>query len=217
MQVAQRLAESRAGGPLDLRGVGRQAAHHLAGVGLVVEGRTQRGQMPEHVGAQIGNDALAQPVDGVHAPRARHRQHQADADQRDEVAVDEAAVMGREPHVDHAPDGQRHRQHGGGGEHQGDQGRQHHAQMAPQIRAQGQQRGQLAPAQGRGRSARIGFRQGGRPANDVCGRESAHGGRVRASGFRPRREVRQRTGPCLGANPPALAPLALVLEPAMQY
>ena len=168
-QVAQRLAESRAGRPLDLRGVGRQAAHHLAGVGLVVEGRTQRGQVPEHVGAQIGDDALAQPVDGVHAARACHRQHQADADERDEVAVDEAAVMGREPDVDHAPDGQRHCQHGGGGSDQGDQGRQHHAQVAPQIRAQSQQRRQLAPAQGRGRSARIGFRQGAAPQMTYAG------------------------------------------------
>ena len=104
---------------LDLGGVGGEPAHHLAGMRRLVEGGAERGQMPEHLRAQVGDHALAQPVDRVHARGAGQRQHQADADQRDEVEVDEAAVVPGKADVDHAPHGDRHRQHGRGRDDQG--------------------------------------------------------------------------------------------------
>ncbi len=206
-EVAQGLAERRPGSRLDLRGIGRQPAHHLARVRPVVEGGAQGGEVPEHVGAQIGDDPLPQPVDGIHAPRARQRQHQADADERHEVAVDEDAVVGGEPHVDHAPHGHRHRQHGSRGDHEGDGGREHHAQMASKVRPQGEQRGQLRAAQRRGLGVRIGFRQRGGPGLTHTRGQSACGRRVRASssvrdarsGDRPRLPLTS-TSACPGAG-----------------
>ena len=146
--VAQRLAQRRAGRALDLRGVGGEAAHHLARVRRLVERRAERGQMAEHLRAQVGHHPLAQPVDGIHACRARHRQHQADDDQHGEILVDEDAVGAREAVVDHAPHGDRHRQHGGGRDDERDQRRQHHAGMAQDVGPQRHQRPQLAPVRG---------------------------------------------------------------------
>ncbi len=131
--VAQRLAQRRAGGGLDLRGVGGEPAHHLAGMRLLVEGGAQRGQMPEDLRAQVGDHALAQPVDRVHARRAGERQHQADADQGDEVEIDEAAVVAGKADIDHAPHGDRHGEHGGSREDQRHQRQRHHAGMPPDI------------------------------------------------------------------------------------
>ena len=185
-EVAKRLAQRRPGRRLDLRGVGSQAAHHLAGVRAVVEGRAEGRQMPEHVRAQVGDHPFAQPVDGIHAPRARHRQHQADADQRDEVAVDEDPVVGCETDVDHAADGDRHRQHGTRRRHERDQGHEHHAEMTRQVRPQGHQRRELAPVRRGDPGVRIGFRQG---SGLAVGMRGAHCPRREGEGkgFGPRR------------------------------
>ena len=79
MMLRSAWLSADAGGRLDLGGVGGQPAHHLAGVRLLVEGGPERGQVPEDLGAQVRDHALAQPVDGVEARRAGQRQHQADA------------------------------------------------------------------------------------------------------------------------------------------
>ena len=141
--------------------------------------------MAEHVRAQVGDHALAQPVHGVHARRAGQRQHQADADQRDEIVVDEDAVVRRQkPTIDHAPHGHRHRQHGRGRDDQGHERRRHHAPGSGRGRA-------TAPAAGaawrRGRGGVSAFwsaLDNGRPSR--CGREagteSAGAGAARASG-----------------------------------
>ncbi len=72
-QVAQCLAESGTGGGLDLRRVGRQAAHHLARVCDLVKGRAEPGHMPKDIGPHVGHDPLAKPVDQVEAGSARQR------------------------------------------------------------------------------------------------------------------------------------------------
>ena len=75
---------------LDLRGVGGQPRHHLAGMRHLVEGGAQAGEMLEHVAADVGDHPLAEPVDAVEARGAGQGEDQADADQRDEIFVDEA-------------------------------------------------------------------------------------------------------------------------------
>jgi len=98
------------------------------------------------IAQQVGDHALAQPVDGIHAAGAGNGQHQADADEGHEVAVDEAAVVGGKAHIDHAPDGQRHCQHGRRRHHEGYQRRGQHPRVARKIGPEAQKRGQLAPA-----------------------------------------------------------------------
>ncbi len=78
------------------------------------ERRPQVGDVAEDVAAQIGDDALAEPVDVIEARGAGDRQHEADDDQHREVAVDEHAVVGAEAEVDHAPHGHRNDERGEG-------------------------------------------------------------------------------------------------------
>ncbi len=106
-EAAQRLRQRRSGNRLDLRRVGREPAHQLAGVGALEESRAEVGDVTEHVAAQVGDDPLAQPVDVVEARRAGDGQHQADDDQHGEVAVDEGAVVRAEAEVDHPAHGHR--------------------------------------------------------------------------------------------------------------
>ena len=76
------------------------------------EGRTEIGDVAEDVAAQVGDDALAKPVDVVEARGAGDRQDEADDDQHREVAVDEHAVVGAKAEVDHAPHGHRNDERG---------------------------------------------------------------------------------------------------------
>ena len=207
MAVAQRLAQRRAGGGLDLRGVGGEPAHHLAGMRLLVEGGAQRGQVPEDVRAQVGDHALAQPVHRVHARRAGERQHQADADQGDEVEIDEAAVVAGKADIDHAPHGDRHREHGGSREDQRHQRQRHHAGMAPDIGPQREQRLHLAAPGGRRLGSLVGVGQGEVSRGGDARTESAGAGERGQVGLRPRREDAAREGrskpePC---STPAMA------------
>ena len=78
---------------LDLRGVGGEPRQDLAGLGLVEEGGRQRGQVVEHVAAQVGDDALAERDDEVVAHRARHREHAGDRDHHGEIAVDQVQAL----------------------------------------------------------------------------------------------------------------------------
>ena len=80
-EAAQRLRQRRSGDGLDLRRVGGEAAHQLAGMGALEECGAEVGDVAEDVAAQVGDDALAQPVDVVEARRAGDGQHQADDDQ----------------------------------------------------------------------------------------------------------------------------------------
>jgi hypothetical protein len=140
--AAQRLAHRGAGDRLDLRGVGGEAAHHLAGMRALEEGGAEAGDVAEHVGAHVGDDALAEPVDVVEAGGAGQRQHQADYHQHREVAIDEHAVLRGEAQVDDAADGEWDGQH----RHRRDQeraaGERQLARVAHQVGLERQQRAQ---------------------------------------------------------------------------
>ncbi len=127
-QAAQRLRQRGSGDRLDLRRVGGEAAHQLAGVRALEERRPEIGDVAEHVGAQVGDDALAQPVDVVEARGAGERENEADDDQHREVLVDEDAVVRAKAEVDHAPHRHRYDEHREGRDDERD-GRQHELQL----------------------------------------------------------------------------------------
>jgi hypothetical protein len=118
---------------LDLRGIGGEAAHHLAGMRGLVERRPQRAEVAEDLGAQVGDHPLAQPVDRIHAGRAGHGQRQAEGDQGGEIAVDDAAFRARETVVHHAAHRQRHGQRGRRRRHERHQGQEQHRGVAPDV------------------------------------------------------------------------------------
>ena len=68
-----------------------------------VEGGAKSREMLEHVAPDVGHDALAEPVDAIEARGARQCEHEADADQRREIFVDEARIDAGEAEIDHAP------------------------------------------------------------------------------------------------------------------
>ena len=89
--------------------------------------------MLEHVAADVGDHALAEPIDRVEARGAGQREDQPDAGQRDEIFVDQVGIDAGEAEIDHAPDGKRHGERGRGRDHQrGERGREH-APVAQQI------------------------------------------------------------------------------------
>ena len=72
--VAERDRDARAEGGLDLRRVGREPRNDVAAPGRVEEGGIEAGQVAEHGGAQVRDDALAERDDEVVAERARGRE-----------------------------------------------------------------------------------------------------------------------------------------------
>ena len=74
--------------------------------------------MDEYIGAQIGDDALAQSGYEVVTQRARYREHGDDEDHHSEIAVDQLHRLVGETEIDHPPDGQRHDQGGECGDDQ---------------------------------------------------------------------------------------------------
>ena len=61
----------------------------------------------EDVGADIGDDALAEPVHAIEAGGACQGEDEADAEQGCEIFVDEARLHPAEADIDHAPHGKR--------------------------------------------------------------------------------------------------------------
>ena len=122
-KIAQRDRNRTADRGFDLRRVGGEPRDQFAGPGFVEERGRQRGDMREHVAAQIGDDALAERGDEVVAKRARQREHRADADHDQEIAVDQRETSRRETEIDHAANGDRHDQRRQRGNDQGRQGR----------------------------------------------------------------------------------------------
>ena len=110
--VAQGDRNRRADRGLDLRGVGGEPRDHLAGLGFVEKVGGERGQMREHVAAQIGDDALAERGDEEVARRAGEREQRRDADHDQKVAVDQRDAARGEAEIDHAPHRDRHDQRG---------------------------------------------------------------------------------------------------------
>ena len=111
-EIAQGHRHRRADRGLDLRGVGGEPRDHLAGLGLVEKVGGERGEMGEHVAAQIGDDTLAERGDQEVARRARQRQQRRDGDHHQKVAVDQLDAARGEAEVDHAPHRDRHDQRG---------------------------------------------------------------------------------------------------------
>ena len=64
-EVAQRHRRRRAEGGLELRRVGREARGDLAGLLGVEEAGVETGEMIEEVGAEVGDDPLAERHDEI--------------------------------------------------------------------------------------------------------------------------------------------------------
>ena len=111
-QIAQRDRYRSADGRLDLGGVGREARYNFTGARCVEKCRRQAREVGEYIGAQIGDDALAQCGDEVVTQRAGYREHGDDRDHHREIAVDQLHRLVGETEIDHPPDGQRHDQSG---------------------------------------------------------------------------------------------------------
>ena len=96
--------------------------------------------MAEDICAQVGDHALAQPVDVIKACGAGDCQDEADDDQHRKVAIDEKAVLGAEAEVDNAPHGHGDRERRHRGYEERDAGERQLARVSRDVGAQGQQR-----------------------------------------------------------------------------
>ena len=92
-EIAQCHGHRSADRGLDLGGVGGEPRDQFAGPRRIEECGGERGEMGEHVAAQIGDNALAKRGDEVVARRARQRQHGDDADHHQIVTVDEVEPL----------------------------------------------------------------------------------------------------------------------------
>ena len=113
--------------------------------------------MREYVGAQIGDDALAQGSDQVVAQRAGDREHRDDADHHREIAVDQLHGLVGEAEIDHPANRHRHDQRGERGDDQCGQCGECAAPVADDVGHQPSKRFklQLAPLPGRRRAGNI--------------------------------------------------------------
>jgi hypothetical protein len=102
-EVAQRDGHGLADHELDHRRVGGQARGDLGRAVLLEEARLEPEQVAMHFGADVGNDALAQPGDEIEAGRGGERQYQDDPEQIIEMLADIAVARG-EALVDDAPE-----------------------------------------------------------------------------------------------------------------
>jgi hypothetical protein len=64
-------------------------AHHLAGMIAIEISWSEFGELSEDFGPEIGDDPFADPVDEIVPRRAGNRDDDADADERQEVVVDQ--------------------------------------------------------------------------------------------------------------------------------
>jgi hypothetical protein len=133
-EVAERDRGRGPEGSLDLRRVRRQPRGQLAGSGLVVEGRRERQQVPEHRRAKIGDDALAERGDEIVAGGRSEGEHGDHHQHGGEILVHERGIGVREAVVDDPPHGERHRERRRGGDEQGGHRRRHAARVAQHER-----------------------------------------------------------------------------------
>ncbi len=138
--VADRLTDRRSGGRLDQCGIGGKPAHNLAGMGAIVKRRSELREVTEDVGPDIGDDALAQPIDQKETRRTGTADQEADQYQHQEVLIDESTDAIGETEVDHAPDRHRHGQHRHGRDNESDARQCEHPGMLQNIGPQNQQR-----------------------------------------------------------------------------
>ena len=121
-QVAQRHGGAGADDRLDQFGVHGQAAHHLAGLGLLIEVPVQADDMAIHGLANVGDDPLPQPGDRVVAGEGKGGEQGEDTEQGNEILVEQLSIGCAEPIVDHPSDRLTDGQCRGGGTGQGDDG-----------------------------------------------------------------------------------------------
>jgi hypothetical protein len=98
--VAQRERDADPKGGFHLGGVGGKARGDLAALHLVEERRVERGQVAEHGGADICDNALAQGDHEIEAQRACQREHGYDQQEHAEIGVDHAAARLGEAEID---------------------------------------------------------------------------------------------------------------------
>ena len=96
--------------------------------------------MLEHVAADVGHDALAEPVHAIEARGARDREDRAHAHERQEIFVHQVRIDPREAEIDHAAHGERHGERGGRGDQQRQKRRCEHALVPQEIRLEREQR-----------------------------------------------------------------------------
>ena len=132
-EIAQRDRNGCACRRLDLCRIRGKARDDFAGSRFVEKGARQRGDVCEHVAAQIGDNAFAERRDEVVAKGACGRQHRRNADHDQKIAVDEGDALGRKAKVHHAPNGDRHDQRRQRGNNQGAKRRQCAPAVAPDI------------------------------------------------------------------------------------
>ena len=113
--------------------------------------RREREEVAVYGAADIGDDALADPGDVIEAHGGGDRHQRRDAEQREEVIVDEAGAFGREAVVDHRAHGERQNQRRDGGADKRDQREDDAGAIRPQERPEGAQTRQIARARARRR------------------------------------------------------------------
>ena len=112
-EVAKRDRGARADRRLDLRRVGGQPRDELAGARGIEEGRRQPHQMREDIAAEVGDDPLAERRSrGSSGRRSRARGCRRARSAPGSVRLTKAASLDGEADIDHAADGERHRERG---------------------------------------------------------------------------------------------------------
>ncbi len=89
--------------------------------------------MFEDIGADLGDDPFADPHHKEIAHPAGGREGGHDAEQHEEIGVDQRRIVAGEPEVDHAPDRGGQDEGDGGGGDKGDQGRGSHPAMPFEV------------------------------------------------------------------------------------
>ncbi len=102
--------------------------------------------MLEHVGADIGDHPLAEPVHAIKAGGAGKGEDEADTEERGEIFVDQVGLDPGEADIDHAPHRQRNGERGGGRDDERHEGRSDHALVTQNIGLERQQRAERGAA-----------------------------------------------------------------------
>ena len=123
--VAQGDGQAGAHHVFDLGGVGGEAGDHFTGAAGLEPGRGQGQQMVEDPPPDVRRDPLSQPGHVVEAQIGGHGEQHDDAEHGRQAAIQPGRVACREALVDHRTQALAHRQHGAGGQHQGNGGDDH--------------------------------------------------------------------------------------------
>ena len=109
-EIAQGERRRGAEGRLHLGRIGGQPGEEFAGSRGIVKFRVERAKMLEHIGPEVGHDAFAERRHEIKPRSRRESENRGDGDQPEKISIDQARALSRKAEIDHAPDGQRHRQ-----------------------------------------------------------------------------------------------------------